>query len=137
IRTSSVMVAPSSGTLRSARTITRLPRRSPSESMVLSTVVPSVRGRAEPAGRRAWGWRAAGSGTLLLVSARRRGSEGLADELRELDQAVGEAPLVVVPGEDLHLVAVDLGQLAVDDRGVRIALDVLGDDRVLGVAQDA
>src|SRR5690625_2673693 len=137
IRPSSVIVEPSSGTLRSARTSTRLPRSSPSESMVFSTMVPSVRGRTEPAGRRPCGWRAAGSGAVLLVRATRRGSEGLAGEQRELDQTVGEAPLVVVPGEHLHHVAVDLRQLPVDDRGVRVTLDVLGHDRVLGVPQDA
>src|SRR5699024_7941754 len=87
---------------------------------------------ADPAGGRP-----AGSGTVRVVRATTRRSEGLADELRELDQAAGEAPLVVVPGEDLDLVADDLGQLTVDDRGVRIPLDVLGDDRVLGVSHDA
>src|SRR5699024_11556024 len=68
-----------------------------------------------PPGTDPTGRRPAGSGTVLVVSATTPGSEGLAGELRELDEAVGEAPLVVVPGEDLHHVAGDLGQLPVDD----------------------
>src|SRR5690606_40302910 len=42
-----------------------------------------------------------------------------ADQLDEVHQAVGEAPLVVVPAEDLDLVADGLGQLAVEDARVR------------------
>src|SRR5699024_10001996 len=122
MRPSSVIVVLSSGTLRSARTSTRLPRSSPSESMVFSTVVLLQgfdRGTPErpvgtgdersPPDADPSGWRPAGSGAVLVVSGTTRGSEGLADQLRELDEAVGEAPLVVVPGEDLDLVAVHLG----------------------------
>ena len=57
--------------------------------------------------------------------------------LEHVDAAVGVAPLVVVPGDDLHERALhDRGQQAVDDRRVRVADDVRGDDRVLGVLQD-
>ena len=51
------------------------------------------------------------------------------DELGEFDKAVGEAPLVVVPGQDLHLAADDLRQRRVEDRRVWVADDVGGDDR--------
>src|SRR5690606_6606032 len=102
MRPSSVMVLPSRGTLRSARTSTRRPE------------TPSFR---------------SSSSVFIRLGA---------DQLDEADQAVGEAPLVVVPADDLDLVPVDhLGQLTVDDAGVRVGLDVLGDDRVLGVGQDA
>ena len=40
------------------------------------------------------------------------GSERLADQRDQVDEAVGVAPLVVVPGHDLGLVVDDLGQAA-------------------------
>src|SRR5690606_34280324 len=101
-RPSSVIRSPSSGTLRSLRTRTRLPRRSPRSSMRFTAT-----------------------------------SEGLADLDGQVDQAAGVAPLVVVPADDLHLVADDPGHARVEDAGVRVGLDVLGDDRVLGVLEDA
>ena len=64
-------------------------------------------------------------------------SERRADERDQVDQAVGVAPLVVVPADDLDLVADDLGQAGVEDAGRRVGDDVGGDDRVLGVVQDA
>ncbi|MPM30687.1 hypothetical protein SDC9_77237 [bioreactor metagenome] len=60
-------------------------------------------------------------------------SELRTDQDGQVDEAVGVAPLVVVPGDDLDLVADHLGQARVEDGRVRIGLDVLGDDRVLGV----
>ena len=62
-------------------------------------------------------------------------SELLADPLGELHEAVGEAPLVVVPTEDLDLAVNHLSQGRIEDRGVRVANDVVGDDRRLGVLQ--
>src|SRR3954447_7958736 len=100
-RPSSVIVWPSSGTLRSLRTSTRLPRRSPSSETVFTR------------------------------------SERRADVDDEVDQAVGVAPLVVVPADDLDLVADDLGQAGVEDARRRIGDDVGADDRVRGVAEDA
>ena len=98
-----------SGALRSARTSTRLP-------------ATSGRCRGQSSCRR----RAACS------------SGPLEDLLSELDHAVRVAPLVVVPGDDLDEVAVDhAGQQRVKDRGVRRVDDVAGDDRVIGVLQDA
>ena len=56
----------------------------------------------------------------------------------EVDDAVRVAPLVVVPGDDLdHRPVHHRGQLGVDDRGGRVPDDVRGDDRVLGVLEDA
>src|SRR6476660_323310 len=104
MRPSSVIVWPSSGTLRSARTSTRLPRRSPSAR------------------------RSARVRTDLQV---------LADEHDDVDEAVGVSPLVVVPADDLDLVADDLGQARVEDARVRVGDDVAADDRVLGVLEDA
>ena len=75
---------------------------------------------------------------------RRRSSSGSASSERraptsvdEVDEAVGVAPLVVVPADDLDLVADDLGQPRVEDARRRVGDDVGGDDRVLGVAQVA
>src|SRR3954454_22987324 len=62
----------------------------------------------------------------------------LEDLLDQVGEAVGVAPLVVVPADHLHQRAVeDRGEAAVDDRGVGVGDDVGGDDRVLGVLQDA
>ena len=103
IRPSSVIVSPSSGTLRSDRTRTRLPRDVPEVvDCLIATVTAS-----EPT------------------------------SVDEVDEAVGVAPLVVVPADDLDLVADDLGQPGVEDARRRVGDDVAGDDRVLGVAQVA
>src|SRR5262245_612270 len=96
-RPSSVIVLPSSGTFRSERTRTRLPRTSPRASSVEVT------------------------------------SERAADQGRQVDQAVGVAPLVVVPADDLHLVAVRQGAAGVDGAGGGPGHDVAADDLVLGV----
>jgi hypothetical protein len=61
------------------------------------------------------------------------GSELGADEDAEVHEAVAVAPLVVVPADDLDLVADDLGQPGVEDARRGVGLDVLGHDRVLGV----
>src|SRR5699024_10478875 len=109
IRPSSVMVSPSRGTLRSERTRTRLPRRSPRSARVFTDAfrLPTV------------------------------GSEGGTDEVDEVDDAVGVAPLVVVPADHLDLVADDLRQAGVEDAARRVGLDVLGDDRGLRVGEQA
>ena len=58
-------------------------------------------------------------------------------EVGEVDHSVGVAPLVVVPGHNLHEAG---GQgdacVSVEDRGTRIRGEVLGHDCVLGVAKD-
>ena len=105
IRPSSVIVLPSSGTFRSDRTSTRLPRRSPS---------------ARPS---------------MPVTSGRATSERGADVDDQVGEAVGVAPLVVVPADDLDLVADHLGQRGVEDAGRRVGDDVGGDDRVGRVAR--
>ena len=62
-------------------------------------------------------------------------SELFTDPLGELHEAVGEAPLVVVPPEDLDLTVDHLGKRRIEDRGVRVANDIVGDNRRLGVLQ--
>ncbi len=58
-----------------------------------------------------------------------------ADEDRHVDQAVRVAPLVVVPAEHLDEVAVAHGEPAVEDAAVRVADDVGGHERLLGVLE--
>src|SRR5882757_9408542 len=53
----------------------------------------------------------------------------------EVLDAVGVAPLVVVPADDLAGVADDLGQLGVDDGGECVALEVGADELFVGVAE--
>src|SRR5205823_10819760 len=62
-----------------------------------------------------------------------------ADEQGDVDHAVGEAPLVVVPAEDLHELAVvgDGGLRRVEDAGGGIAVVVDGDGRLGVVLGDA
>jgi hypothetical protein len=51
---------------------------------------------------------------------------------------VGEAPLVVIPGQHRHHRTVhDLGLIHMEDRGVRIVVEVDGDVLVFGVAENA
>src|SRR3954454_19949244 len=111
IRVSSATSPPSSGTFRSARSSTRFP----STSASLTLALPNER---DPSA----------SGTY-------RGR--LQHLLRQVDAAVGVAPLVVIPGEELHEGPVDhLGLLGVEDRRVRVGDDVRGDDRILGVLEE-
>ena len=139
MRPSSVMVVPSSGTLKSERTSTRLPRRSPRS---VDGLHGSSSGRDRSRGvarddvrvpaRRGGGARGRRHERLLgmIRDARPRTTV-------EVDEAVGVAPLVVVPGDDLDLVADHLGEAGVEDARGRVGDDVGGDDRVLGVLEDA
>src|SRR6266511_484200 len=62
----------------------------------------------------------------------------LREVLRDVDHAVREAPLVVVPGEDLRERPVDdEGARRVEDRGRRVAVVVDRDGRLLGVREHA
>ena len=63
--------------------------------------------------------------------------ERVPDERGQVDQPVRVAPLVVVPADDLDLVADHLRQARVEDARRRVGDDVGADDRVLGVGQDA
>src|SRR5690606_19618582 len=123
-----------SGTLKSERTRTRLPRRSPRESMVfMSTPGRGPAARARSGLRHMTTSACAGRPMRTRTSGftpRRRRSELLADEHGERDEAVRVAPLVVVPGDDLDLVADHLGELRVEDALVRVRHDVRRDDVV-------
>src|SRR5690349_16776586 len=61
----------------------------------------------------------------------------LGQEADEVDDAVGVAPLVVVPAENLYALADDLGERRIDDRATRIALEVGADEQIFIVAEDA
>src|SRR5829696_2079779 len=111
IRVSSATSPFSSGTFRSERSRTLRP----STSASLTLALPNERA-------------AFASGTY-------RGR--LEHLLRQVGAAVGIAPLVVVPGEELDEGSVDDdGLLGVEHRGVRVRDDVTGDDRVLGVLEE-
>src|SRR5260370_13417999 len=59
-------------------------------------------------------------------------------ELDEVAATAGVAPLVVVPGQNFYAaVADDLGVFGIDDGGIRIALEVGGDEFLFGVGEDA
>src|SRR6476660_4726185 len=64
-------------------------------------------------------------------------SDGGADVEREIREPVGVAPFVVVSADHLDLVADHLGEPRVEDARARVGDDVGGDDRVLGVLQEA
>ena len=64
-------------------------------------------------------------------------SERGADEVDQVDETVGVAPLVVVPADDLDLVADAPWSAGVEDARRRVGDDVGGDDRVLGVGEVA
>src|SRR6202044_3216977 len=73
---------------------------------------------------------------LLSVSVRRSAQPG-GDEGGQVEKAVGVAELVVVPAEDLDLVPVRHRDRRVEGAGGGRPDDVGGEDRVLGVDQDA
>src|SRR5690242_11345655 len=103
MRVSSVIAPPSSsGTLKSTRTSTCLPRTSISRTVALFMLQP------------------------------------LTHEVRQVGDAAGIAPLVVVPGDDLdHVVSQHHRRETIDDRGVRVATEVAGDQRLVGIVEDA
>src|SRR4051794_21846132 len=108
MRASSVTWPSFRGTLKSTRRTTGVPRSTfRSRSVFLPKVTPEA------------------------------GTVALEDLLRQLHDAVRVAPLVVVPGHDLHEPALeDHRQRCVEDRRVRGLDDVGGDDRVGAVLQD-
>src|SRR4051812_29336031 len=64
--------------------------------------------------------------------------KSLADVNNMLDETVGVAPLVVIPGYDLEqVVADDVGEGQVDDARVRVADEVAGDEWLVGDVEDA
>src|SRR5512138_2229178 len=111
MRESSAMFPCSSrGTLKSHRMKTRFPLMGTSAMLSLFMVESSV-------------W------VLLLFPGH---------EQEQVAQAAGVAPLVVVPGQDLgHPLLDHLGGEGVHDGGAVVVQEVDGDQRLLGVAQDA
>src|SRR5438876_10927787 len=115
MRVSSVIRPSSSGTLKSARTNTRVPFRSGRSLTVRFAIALQRRDRR---GSQRWN-------SMILRSRRASADSALKSVLAAVarghvaDQVlhpVREAPLVVVPGEDLGQVAVDhLGERGVDD----------------------
>ena len=62
----------------------------------------------------------------------------LAHVVSELNKSVGVAPLVVVPGDDLHEAGVKLDtSTGVEDGGTGVGDEVAGDNLVFGVAEDS
>src|ERR1700681_3896668 len=56
---------------------------------------------------------------------------------RHVEHAVGEAPLVVVPGAHLHEAPRDLGACRVEDRRARIVVEIHRDEGGGAVAEDS
>src|SRR5437762_6649246 len=108
MRLASVTAPSFSGTLRSARMKTRFPATSTS-SMYFSA-----------------------------MTRRPYSAEAAAEEQGDVAHAAREAPLVVVPRQHLHEVAVDdARELGIEDRGIRAAVEIRGDERLLAVLKDA
>ena len=104
MRVSSVIRPSSRGTLKSTRTNTRAPERSRRSSTV-----------------------------FFAKAALGGGAVALGHQVDEVLHPVGEAPLVVVPGEDLQEVpAHDLGERRVHDRRRGVAAVVDGDELLVG-----
>ena len=59
------------------------------------------------------------------------------NEVDKVNEAVGIAPFVVVPGTDLDELTVNAGQTSVKDGRVSVALDVGGNVGIFGVTEDA
>src|SRR5215218_3864911 len=59
------------------------------------------------------------------------------DKLRKVNEPVGVAPFVVVPGNNLDLVADHLGEAGVEDGRGGVADNVGGDDGLVRVGQEA
>src|SRR4051794_22149637 len=124
IRVSSVTLPSWSGTLKSTRTKTRLPAASRSWTVSLS-MVGSSGSRALPA--------PSGSGPDRGMCS----GEAVGDELREVRDAAAVAPLVVVPGDDLHEVASQHHvRREVDDGAAGVAAVVRGHQRLVARAED-
>src|ERR1700680_4894981 len=101
------------GTLKSTRTSTRLPFTSASSRVRKRMAASSSEGPAAS-------------------------SAELAHRHRGVDHAIGEAPFIVVPRHHPHQGAVhDLGLVHMEDRGVRIVVEIGRDVGSLGIAENA
>src|SRR5262245_47498292 len=109
MRVSSVMRPPSSGTLKSTRRKTRFPPKSSRSTVCFATA------------------------TLVPGTALERPGH-VADQVTH---AAGVAPLVVVPGQHLHEIAVDDGRRwQIHDRRVWVAVEVHGHQLFIGRVED-
>ena len=61
--------------------------------------------------------------------------DGLANLLREFNESVREAPLVVVPTEHLDLTSTYFGERCVEDGRMRITNDVVRNQRRFGILE--
>src|SRR6266478_76142 len=123
-RVSSVITPSFKGTLKSTRIKTRLPRKS--TSLIVSLFMASSSQRS----------------VLGTDSVRKRHPQQR-DQARselgrhEFDQvaaAAGVSPLVVVPGQHLYAaVPHHFGVTSIDNRGIRVALEIRGHQLFLGV----
>src|SRR5258708_18101772 len=121
MRVSSVMCcSESNGTLKSTRTNTRFPARSISRIVFLfMSFVLMKKGSPLP-----------GDPQPLPAF--------LSDEVREISNTAGVAPLVIVPGEYLdHVATLNHGQLSVDDRGMGIPTEIHPAKRLLWLGENA
>src|SRR5438309_3036732 len=112
MRVSSATPPFSSGTLKSTRTRTRLTCGSRSRTVRLSKL------------------------TRVLAASGDRNAHLRGDELGDVGEAARVTPLVVVPGNDLDHVAEDDRVHRTHDRGMRVALEITRDERLLGVIHD-
>src|SRR5262249_20963381 len=129
------------GRPRCAATITRAPR---SSSFVITGSDARIRPSSATAPFASGRWGPDRTSTrrpltpCRIKSSRvRMASERGADQHGDVDEPLRVAPLVVVPADDLHLVADDLGQARVEDARGRVRDDVGGHDRVRGGGEQA
>jgi hypothetical protein len=65
------------------------------------------------------------------------GSVGLSHKVGELNESVGVAPLVVVPGDNLDEAGVKRDtSTGVEDGGAGVGDEIAGDNLIVGVAED-
>src|SRR6266403_4012051 len=129
MRVSSVTTPSLSGTLKSTRMKTRFPRRSRS-LMVSLFIVQEVASDEWLVARRA--------SPFLPPLSQPISSEFGGQEFDEVAATAGIAPLVVVPGQDFYAAVADnFGVFGIDNRGIRIPLEVGRDEFFLGVGEDA
>src|SRR6202162_2096785 len=144
MRVSSVTRTPSSGTLKSTRMKTRRPRsvKSLMESFFCMPRHPARQSRDEILAACALRRRPPEGTTFPPHSEGRKArNQRLQPGRHEPDQvhaAAAVAPLVVVPGQDLHAaISDDLGKFRIHDGGVRGAFEVRGGQLLLGIGEDA
>ena len=63
--------------------------------------------------------------------------EAAANEFHGVDRTVGVTPLVVVPADNLDEITLSHCRVGVEDTGVRIAHDVLEDERIFAVVENS